>query len=209
VRPGGGPRWVRQLEDGARPILGRDLTREESASLQRYVELITAWQQVHRLVGSTDPEWIVRELLLDSLLFLRVVPETAVDVLDLGSGAGIPGVPMRIVQPELRLTMVEARARRASFLRAVVRELALSRTTVLDVRAEAAAGGGVFDAVVMRCAGRADSMIGLGMAFLRQGGTFVAASKEGAHAPAGSHLVRVAVTGGRVRWFITGTRSGE
>jgi 16S rRNA (guanine527-N7)-methyltransferase len=171
------------------------------------VELLTAWQKVHRLVGSTKPEWIVHELLLDSLQFLRAIPDTAAKVMDLGAGAGIPGVPMKIVRPSLRLTMLEARARRSSFLRAVVRELGLSNATVLGMRAELAveSHAGEFDAVVMRCVSPVDRALDLARAFVHEGGAVVLAASEYTTAPAGSELVRVGDQAS-ARWFIVWTR---
>src|SRR4030095_4695568 len=67
--------------------------------------------------------WIVEHLFLDSLLFLRLVPSTARSLADIGSGAGMPGVPIRIVRSDAEVTLVESRRRRASFFSALVREL--------------------------------------------------------------------------------------
>ena len=70
----------------------------------------------HRIIGSTEPDWIVEGLLLDSLLFLRVLSPDVQSILDFGAGAGLPGIPIKIVRPEIELTLLEARRRRASFL---------------------------------------------------------------------------------------------
>jgi len=61
----------------------------------KYLALLVKWQRTQRLIGSSDPDWIVDHILLDSLLFTRVVPETTRSILDVGSGAGVPGVPLR------------------------------------------------------------------------------------------------------------------
>jgi 16S rRNA (guanine527-N7)-methyltransferase len=75
-------------------------------------------------------------------------------VLDFGSGAGIPGVPLAIVLPTVRFTLLESRQRRASFLYEVIRQLELSNCSVFQGRAEEAAElYGRYDAVVVRCAG--------------------------------------------------------
>jgi 16S rRNA (guanine527-N7)-methyltransferase len=134
------------------------------------------WQRVHRLVGSIEPAWVAENLFLDSLLFLKVLPRDARELLDLGAGAGFPGVPLKIVLPEIRLTLVEARSRRASFLSALVRELGLSEVQVINARAEELIDQPRFrfDAVVMRCAGSLDDVLPTAVKLLRAGGRAVA-----------------------------------
>ena len=143
------------LAQGASSILGRALTAREMDLFSRYLGLLVKWQRSHRLIGSTDEMWIVEHLFLDSLLFLRLLPSTMRSLVDLGSGAGLPGVPIKIVRSDVEVTLVESRRRRASFLSAVVRELALGQTHVMADRIESRMPEleGRVDAVVMRCAG--------------------------------------------------------
>jgi len=134
------------------------------------------WQKTQRLVGSDDPAWIVENLFLDSLLFLRVLPTPVRSLLDLGSGAGLPGIPLKIVLSDLHVVLVESRRRRASFLSAVVRELALADVRVIAERVEdhLAELAGRFDAVVMRCAGDVNELLPLGARLVARGGVVVA-----------------------------------
>ncbi|OGL01622.1 MAG: 16S rRNA (guanine(527)-N(7))-methyltransferase RsmG [Candidatus Rokubacteria bacterium RIFCSPHIGHO2_12_FULL_73_22] len=134
------------------------------------------WQKTQRLVGSSEPAWIVENLFLDSLLFLRVLPPGVATLLDLGSGAGLPGIPLKIVKPAIELVLVESRRRRASFLSAAVRELGLQGARVISGRAEdlGAELAGRFDAVVMRCAGDVSQFLPLGARLVRRGGVVVA-----------------------------------
>jgi 16S rRNA (guanine527-N7)-methyltransferase len=149
------------LAQGAAAILGRELTGFERANFAKYLNLLIKWRRSHRLVGSADPHWIVENLFLDSLLFLRVLPPALSSLLDLGSGAGVPGIPIKIVRTGLTLVLVESRRRRASFLSAVVRELGLENTRVIGGRAEEFTHelAGRFDAVVMRCAGDVEALL--------------------------------------------------
>jgi 16S rRNA (guanine527-N7)-methyltransferase len=128
------------------------------------------------LVGSTDPAWVVENLFLDSLLFLKTLPTDSRDLLDLGAGAGFPGVPLKIVEPALRLTLVEAKSRRASFLSTLVRELELVGVRVINDRAEHIVDQTElrFDAVVMRCAGSLDAVLPLAGRLLKPGGVAIA-----------------------------------
>jgi 16S rRNA (guanine527-N7)-methyltransferase len=162
-------------------VLGRELAVEESRKLTAYVGLLLRWQRVHRLVGSTDPDWIMRRLVLDSLLFLRVLPADVENVLDFGSGAGLPGIPLAVVTPRLAMTLMEARQRRASFLAEAVRVLELRNCRVVRGRAEDVVGDmeGQFDAVVMRCAGSSSRTVGLAQRFLREDGVVVLSGPPG------------------------------
>jgi 16S rRNA (guanine527-N7)-methyltransferase len=164
------------LAQGAASILGRALTARELDLFSRYLGLLVKWQRSHRLIGSTDEMWIVEHLFLDSLLFLRLLPSTVRSLVDLGSGAGLPGVPIKIVRSDVEVTLVESRRRRASFLSAVVRELALGQTHVLADRIESRMPEleGRVDAVVMRCAGSVDELMPTAARLLAPQGVVIA-----------------------------------
>ena len=149
------------LASGASPILGRALTDQERHNFDKYLSLLIKWQKAHRLVGSTDPMWIVEHLFLDSLLFLRLLPSSVRTLADVGSGAGLPGLPLKIVKPEIEVVLIESRRRRATFLAAAIREMKLGGIRVLEGRLESFAADleQRVDAVVMRCAGAVESMI--------------------------------------------------
>jgi 16S rRNA (guanine527-N7)-methyltransferase len=143
------------LASGAASILARPLTGGELESFGKYLKLIQKWQKAQRLVGSTEPQWIVDNLFLDSLLFVRALPPRVTSLADVGSGAGLPGIPLKIARPDIRVSLIESRAKRASFLSAVIRELGLRDIEVLADRVEelVVVRRQAFDAAVMRCAG--------------------------------------------------------
>jgi 16S rRNA (guanine527-N7)-methyltransferase len=192
------------LRSGARRVLGRDLTDSEADLFIKYLELLVKWQRVHRLLGSAEPSWIVQQVFLDSLLFRRVLPEGASKVLDAGSGAGIPGIPLKLVDTGLHLTMVESRQRRASFLSTAIRELALSNTRLVADRLESVVrqSAGQFDAVVARCAGDVGYLFGLGAHLVRPGGIVVASGPPREHPlPVGRWVTAPGLAKGETRRF--------
>jgi 16S rRNA (guanine527-N7)-methyltransferase len=192
------------LADGAREILERSLTEPERDSFQKYLELIIKWQRVQRLVGSADPLWIAESLFLDSLLFLRVLPAGLRSIADLGSGAGFPGIPIKIVRPAIDVTLIESRERRVSFLSTAVRELALRGTRVLNARAEdlESRSGNSFGAVVMRCAGNPGRLLPLASRLVHRGGIVVATGPpEGHDLPLGRWVEVAGVRAGTIRRF--------
>jgi len=166
------------LAVGAQPILRRPLSRREQDMFRKYLTLLLKWQKSQRLVGSADPDWIVENLFLDSLLFLKVLPSPLRSLLDLGSGAGVPGIPLKIVLGEVDLVLVESRRKRASFLSTALREVGLENARVLGRRVEDAVDEleGRFDAVVMRCAGDLDELMRVAARLVVTPGGIVAAA---------------------------------
>ena len=163
------------------------------------------WDRTYRIVGSSEPGWIIENLFLDSLLFLRALPADVRSLVDIGSGAGVPGIPISIVKPEVRpLLLVESRRRRASFLSTVVRELNLEGVVVLGERIASAPAPWrrALDAAVARCAGQTTAVVSLAEEFVRKGGVVVVSgSPHRGSARAGRDVV---VTKGttRARRFI-------
>jgi 16S rRNA (guanine527-N7)-methyltransferase len=163
---------------------------------------LVKWQRVQRLLSSTDPAWIVEHALLDSLLFAPLLPSEARAVMDVGSGAGIPGVPLKIAFPETEVALLESRAKRASFLSAVVRALSLPSCEVLHARLESldARYVGRYDALVMRCAGDPASLLDASVRLLRSGGLLIASGPPKPRKTDGGEWQEVDGPGGR-RWF--------
>jgi 16S rRNA (guanine527-N7)-methyltransferase len=127
-----------------------------------------------------SPEEIVRGLFLDSLLFLRVLPPRPLKVVDIGAGSGIPGLPIRLVDSAISLTLIEAKRKRVSFLLTACRELGLGGVQVLEGRAERLVDenpgvAGTFDAVVARAVGAEEELLPLALSYVRPGGVVVLA----------------------------------
>jgi 16S rRNA (guanine527-N7)-methyltransferase len=172
---------LERLSKGASRILGRALDHHELEVFGKYLSLLTKWQRVHRLVGSAEPGWVVDNLFLDSLLFLRVLPREVRSVADLGSGAGFPGIPIKIVRPELDVALIEARERRVSFLNAVIRETNLSGVRVLGGRVQDLGLTGLFEAVLMRCTGSIDRVLQSAKDLVVPGGRVIVAGPPVVH----------------------------
>lgn len=103
--------------------------------LATFTELLFRWSGRMNLTGHPDLASVARNLVLDSLALSAALPE-ADSLVDLGSGAGIPGLPVALARPTCRVTLVEARARRHHFQRAAVRSLAIANATPLRGRVE-------------------------------------------------------------------------
>jgi len=124
--------------------------------LSAYLELLLRWNARTNLTAITEPEEIVRRHFGESLLVAaalgRELPGTAT-VLDFGSGAGFPGVPVALACPQMRVTLAESQGKKAAFLREAVRTLGLT-AEVWAGRVEAMPAARRFDAVTMRAVDR-------------------------------------------------------
>ncbi len=111
-------------------------TEKEIAAFLVYLAELRKWNRAYNLTGLKKDEEVVVKHFLDSLLFLKVFPEGIRTVADIGSGAGFPGIPVRIVRPDLTLFLVEPAKKKTVFLRHIVSRLCLSDAEVIDARIE-------------------------------------------------------------------------
>lgn len=118
------------------------------AQLSTYLDLLLKWNAKTNLTAVREPEEIVRRHFGESLFTGWNLPEVET-VLDFGSGAGFPGLPIQLLRPDLRITLAESQNKKASFLREVVRALVLP-TEIWADRVEAMPDTQTFDLVVMR-----------------------------------------------------------
>ena len=120
------------------PRLGLTLTPYQIAQFARYTELLQAGNRRANLTAITDPEQVQTRHYLDSLTAVLAIPEWPhrTRVVDIGAGAGFPGVPLKIAFPGIRLTLAESTGKKTAFLQELVSELALGDIEVLTIRAE-------------------------------------------------------------------------
>lgn len=115
-------------------VLGFAVAAEQSAALAAFVALLLKWNKVYNLTGVRGADEVVDRHLVESFALRALLRGTY--VADVGSGGGLPGLPLAIVEPQRRFTLIESRAKRVRFLRHVVAELGLSNTEVAHARAE-------------------------------------------------------------------------
>jgi 16S rRNA (guanine527-N7)-methyltransferase len=128
--------------------IGFAITAEQSAALAAFVELLLKWNKVYNLTGVRGADEVVDRHLVESFALRALLRGT--HIADVGSGGGLPGVPLAIAEPDRRFTLIESRAKRVRFLRHVVAELKLDNTEVAHGRAEALPVARPFDTVLAR-----------------------------------------------------------
>ena len=126
--------WRRPLAPGLK-ALGASLPEGGEAKLLRYLELLERWNQAYNLTAVRDPAEMVAKHLLDSLAVLPFVTEGP--VADVGTGAGLPGIPLAVARPDLKFTLIDSNGKKTRFVTQAVAELKLGNVEVLQSRAEA------------------------------------------------------------------------
>ncbi len=106
------------------------------SSFMLYLSELKKWNRAYNLTGLKTDEEIVVKHFLDSLLYLEALPDGEVSVMDVGSGAGFPGIPIKIMRPEITLYLIEPSRKKATFLTHVIRTLGLDRIEVIEKRIE-------------------------------------------------------------------------
>jgi 16S rRNA (guanine527-N7)-methyltransferase len=140
---------------------------------ERYADLLAGEGVVRGLIGPREvPRLWERHLLNCALLGRAIGP--GLDLADIGSGAGLPGVVLALSRPDLRVTLVEPLLRRSTFLQEVVAELGLENVEVLRARAEELHGRREFSVVTSRAVAPLDRLLRWSMPLVRQGGEMVA-----------------------------------
>jgi len=136
-----------QLAAGLR-ALQLDLDPSQQNQLLDYTELLAKWNRVYNLTALRDPALMVSHHLLDSLAVSRYISQDR--LLDIGTGAGLPGVPLAIARPQLEVTLLEPNQKRIAFLRQVAATLKLRNVVIIPERVEHAQVKTLFPAIISR-----------------------------------------------------------
>lgn len=119
-------------------VVGITLSNDQLAVLSKFLGLLSHWRRRARLTAVADPIAAARVHIADSLLVLRAGIPLSASLIDVGSGAGLPGIPLKVARPDVDVTLLEPEARRAAFLELAAQELGLP-VRVVVARAEDAA----------------------------------------------------------------------
>lgn len=128
--------------------LGLGLDPAQRAALLRFADLLQRWNRVYNLTAVRDPVATVTRHLLDALAVVPYLPPGR--LIDVGSGAGLPGIPLAIALPDRGVTLLDASAKRVRFMQQAVIELGLDNAHPVQARAEAHQPGRPYDAVITR-----------------------------------------------------------
>lgn len=141
--------------------------------LLAYLSLLDRWNRTYNLTAIRDPREMVAKHLLDSLAMQPYAREIAA-LADLGTGPGLPGIPLAIALPALQVTLVESNGKKARFLREAVRWLKLGNARVAESRAEAVDEPGAYEAITARALATLPEILAVGGHLLAPSGRLLA-----------------------------------
>ncbi|OUR71007.1 16S rRNA (guanine(527)-N(7))-methyltransferase RsmG [Methylophaga sp. 42_8_T64] len=148
---------LQQLKQGC-IALNLDVADEQLAKLIAYVKLLAKWNKSFNLTSVREPEQMVSRHILDSLAIQPYL--TGNSLLDVGTGAGLPGIPLAIIKPEMAITLLDSNSKKTRFLQQAKAELNLDNITVVHSRVEEAELA-KFDLVTARAFSTIDDIIDL------------------------------------------------
>jgi len=140
-----------------------------------YLAELRKWNRAYNLTAIKTDKDIVIKHFIDSLLYLKAISGSITKVADFGSGAGFPGLPIKLVRADLDMTLIEPSRKKASFLRHITRQLNISSLKVLEERIENLGDTyeGTFDVIVSRATSSVSKSLTLSYPFIKKGGMLV------------------------------------
>lgn len=182
---------------------GITLTSEQVAQFDTYARELADWNQRVNLTAIVEPEAVRVRHFLDSLSIVQIVrPYSGLRLIDVGTGAGFPGLPLKIAFPEIRLTLLEATGKKVAFLDHIIQLLGLRDSRTLHARAEEAGQlhnhRAAYDLVVARSVARMPVLAEYLLPLARVGGKCIAMKGETAAAESEDAKRALSILGGHV-----------
>ena len=147
-------------------------SEDQISAFMTYLAELKKWNRAYNLTSIKADEDIIIKHFLDSLLYIEALPKGRISVVDVGSGAGVPGIPIKIMKPEIRMYLAEPAKKKINFLRHVVKVLGLENIEVLEKRVEDIEGPAV-DAVLTRALFAVTEFVEKASRLLKDDGMFI------------------------------------
>ncbi len=155
------------------------LYEDKISKFERYLNLLLEWNEKFNLTAIIDKDEIEEKHFIDSIELVKYFDLKNKTLLDVGSGAGFPGIPLAIVEPSLQITLLESNGKRVSFLHEVVKELELKNVSIIQGRAEELGTREKYDIVTARAVKELNVLLEICFYLVKVGGLFIAYKSSG------------------------------
>jgi len=171
-----GKKWQNLIKDSVLDF-GIKIDETETALFSMYAAELVKWNKKTNITSITDPVEIAVKHFIDSIIPLLHVPKNA-RLLDIGTGGGFPGIPLKIADPDIELALIEASGKKINFLKQIIRILKLENAEAFHARAEDMSNtqhfSYAFDAVICRALSSLEKFVDIALDFVKTGGVIIA-----------------------------------
>lgn len=178
-----------------------ELDDKQLSQFYTYYEMLINWNEKINLTAITEFDEVLKKHFLDSIAIGRIISQEArVSILDIGTGAGFPGIPIKIAFPDVEITLMDSLNKRVTFLNEVIKELSLENITAMHGRAEDFAKKDFmrekFDYCVSRAVANLSSLSEFCLPYVKVGGRFISYKSEKAKEELASSEKAISILGG-------------
>ncbi|MDD4296859.1 MAG: 16S rRNA (guanine(527)-N(7))-methyltransferase RsmG [Ruminiclostridium sp.] len=192
---------IKLLKDGAN-TLGINITEEATISFGNYYRKLITWNERVNLTAITDERDVVIKHFIDSLTLIKYLPVSAKSLIDVGTGAGFPGIPVKMIRRDLSLTLLDSLEKRVRFLNEIIMESSLTDVSVIHGRAEDLARDplhrGSYDVGTARAVASLSVLCEYILPFVKPGGVFAAMKGSEIQKELNEAAKAISVLGGKV-----------
>jgi len=204
---------MEKLIKNTRDLLGINLTASQQAAFETYESELIEWNARYNLTAISEPQQIRIKHFLDSLSCTLAMRETfSKQVIDVGTGAGFPGIPLKILNPNIHMTLVESVGKKAAFCQHVCQALELDNVEIIQERAETVAHRPEFreqnDWAIARAVAALPILVEYLLPLVRIGGYALAMKGENGPAEVQTAQTGIQLLGGQVKQLIPVTLPG-
>ena len=163
--------------------IGITISASQQLLFSQLLTELKAWNEHTNLTAIREDSAIIKKHFLDSLSVLSAIPKDTKTLVDIGAGAGFPGLPLAIMNPNIQITLVESVAKKVAFIEHAIKTLDLKNAIVINARAEELSRNAdfrdTFDVATARAVAELSTLVEYTLPFVRAGGVFIAQKKAG------------------------------